>query len=265
MTATTSQPLIITKDLLRKWHACSDGYAWFARRFPGGATYVEVQRALRADGRCADAQWLAANVSARLFRHPQFASEWAEDLALATSELIEQTDPAAIVQSSSASCAQIGSSGYRAQIGSSGNYAQIGSSGYRAQIGSIGYYAQIGSSGNDARIASSGNDAQIGSSGNYARIASSGNDARIGSSGDYARIGSSGNDARINAEGSGSVVVCAGYRAVARAGSNGAIALTWLDGIRHRIAVGYVGEGLKADTWYGLDETGQFVEVEVPE
>ena len=247
MTATTSQPLIITKDLLRKWHACSDGYAWFARRFPGGATYVEVQRALRADGRCADAQWLAANVSARLFRHPQFASEWAEDLALATSELIEQTDPAAIVQSSSASC------------------AQIGSSGYRAQIGSIGYYAQIGSSGNDARIASSGNDAQIGSSGNYARIASIGDYAQIGSSGDYARIGSSGNDARINAEGSGSVVVCAGYRAVARAGSNGAIALTWLDGIRHRIAVGYVGEGLKADTWYGLDETGQFVEVEVPE
>ena len=222
-------PLIITKDLLRKWRACSDGYAWFARRFPGGATYVEVQRALRADGRCADAQWLAENVSARLFRHPQFASEWAEDLALATSELIEQTDPAAIVQSSSAPCAQIGSSGYRAQIGSSGNCAQIGSSG------------------------------------NYARIASSGNDAQIGSSGDYARIGSSGNDARINAEGSGSVVVCAGYRAVARAGSNGAIALTWLDGIRHRIAVGYVGEGLKADTWYGLDETGQFVEVEVPE
>ena len=218
MTATTSQPLIITKDLLRKWRACSDGYAWFARRFPGGANYVEVQRALRADVRCADAQWLAENVSARLFRHPQFASEWAEDL-----------DPAAIVQSSSDPCAQIGSSGYRARIASSGDYAQIGSSG------------------------------------NYARIASSGNDARIGSSGDYARIGSSGNDVRINAEGSRSVVVCAGYRAVARAGSNGAIALTWLDGIRHRIAVGYVGEGLKADTWYGLDETGQFVEVEVPE
>ena len=211
-------PLIITKDLLRKWRACSDGYAWFARRFPGGANYVEVQRALRADVRCADAQWLAENVSARLFRHPQFASEWAEDL-----------DPAAIVQSSSDPCAQIGSSGYRARIASSGDYAQIGSSG------------------------------------NYARIASSGNDARIGSSGDYARIGSSGNDVRINAEGSRSVVVCAGYRAVARAGSNGAIALTWLDGIRHRIAVGYVGEGLKADTWYGLDETGQFVEVEVPE
>ena len=229
-------PLIITKDLLRKWRACSDGYAWFARRFPGGANYVEVQRALRADVRCADAQWLAENVSARLFRHPQFASEWAEDL-----------DPAAIVQSSSDPCAQIGSSGYRARIASSGDYAQIGSSGNCAQIGSSGDYAQIGSSGN------------------YARIASSGNDARIGSSGDYARIGSSGNDVRINAEGSRSVVVCAGYRAVARAGSNGAIALTWLDGIRHRIAVGYVGEGLKADTWYGLDETGQFVEVEVPE
>ena len=43
---------------------------------------------------------------------------------------------------------------------------------------------------------------------------------------------------------------------------NGAIALAWWDGTRPRIAVGYVGEELKADTWYRLDDKGNFVEVE---
>ena len=57
--------------------------------------------------------------------------------------------------------------------------AQIGSSGYAAQIGSSGRYAQIGSSGYAAQIGSSGDDAQIGSSGRYAKIGSSGDDARI--------------------------------------------------------------------------------------
>mgnify|MGYP006909136984 CR=1 FL=1 len=56
----------------------------------------------------------------------------------------------------SGNSAQIGSSGYSAQIGSSGNYAQIGSSGDSAQIGSSGNYAQINSTGEDAVIMCAG-------------------------------------------------------------------------------------------------------------
>ena len=50
------------------------------------------------------------------------------------------------------------------------------------------------------------------------------------------------------------------YNSRAKAGPNGAIALAWHDGQRPRIAVGYVGETLKADTWYQLDGKGNFVE-----
>ena len=46
--------------------------------------------------------------------------------------------------------AQIGSSGYSAQIGSSGDYAQIGSSGYSAQINSEGKNAVIMCAGNNS-------------------------------------------------------------------------------------------------------------------
>ena len=49
------------------------------------------------------------------------------------------------------------------------------------------------------------------------------------------------------------------YSSRAKAGPNGAIALAWHDGTRPRIAVGYVGEGLEADTWYRLDDNGAFV------
>ncbi len=86
--------------------------------------------------------------------------------------------------------------------------------------------------------------------------------AQIGSSGYGAQIGSSGNDAQINAAGAGSVVVCAGYDAVVRAGETGAVAITWHDGTRPRISVGYVGENLKPDTWYRLDAAGAFTEAE---
>ena len=115
---------------------------------------------------------------------------------------------------SSGNSAQIGSSGYRAQIGSSGNSAQIGSSGYRAQIGSSGNSAQIGSSGNSAQIGSSGNSAQIGSSGDSAQIGSSGDSAQIGSSGDSAQIGSSGNSAQIGSSGNRAQIDISGANSI---------------------------------------------------
>ena len=118
---------------------------------------------------------------------------------------------------SSGNYAQIGSSGDSAQIGSSGYYAQIGSSGYSAQIGSSGYYAQIGSSGDSAQIGSSGNYAQIGSSGDSAKIGSSGDSAKIGSSGYYAKIGSSGDSAQIESSGEYSVICCSGAASIVKA------------------------------------------------
>jgi hypothetical protein len=125
----------------------------------------------------------------------------------------------------------------------------IGSSGYSARIGSSGYYAQIGSSGY------------------YAQIGSSGDSAQIGSSGYYAQIGSSGYSARINATGRNAAVACVGQDSRARAGEGGFIALAWHDeeADRPRITVGYVGETIKADTWYAVGSDGVLVEVEGPD
>ena len=173
--------------------------------------------------------------------------------------------------------AQIGSSGYSAQIGSSGDYAKIGSSGYSAQIGSSGDYAkigssgdyaQIGSSGDYAKIGSSGYSAQIGSSGDYAKIGSSGDYAQIGSSGDYAQIGSSGDSAQIKCTGDDSVVCCAGYNSCASAKKGCWITLSEWKYSKEKgrfvpvcVKTEYVdGEKIKEDTMYSLKD-GEFVEV----
>ena len=77
----------------------------------------------------------------------------------------------------------------------------------------------------------------------------SGNHSRLAASGNYSRLAASGDDS----------LVMGAYNSRAKAAQNGAIALAWHDGTRPRIAVGYVGEGLEADTWYRLDDNGAFV------
>ena len=60
-TATTNN-LQITKDRVKSWAACSDGYRWFLGKFPEGAEFVPVYRALIADKRGDDADWLVGKL-----------------------------------------------------------------------------------------------------------------------------------------------------------------------------------------------------------
>ncbi|EIN7932759.1 hypothetical protein LPE67_002518 [Salmonella enterica] len=237
----------ITKEQVKAWHACTDGFRWFLDKFPQGGSYADVHGALIADKRFDDARWLVDKMYRTHLDKPEFIQAETAATDKMVVELNSMEHPSDQVEGEN-------SSGYDAQIGSSGNYARIGSSGYNAQIGSSGDDARIGSSGYNARIGSSGYNAQIGSSGNYARIGSSGDDARIGSSGD---------DARITASGKGSVVACAGSIERIVLGEGGCASVPWHDGNRTRIAVAYVGEnGIEANTPYYVNDEGQFVKVE---
>ncbi|EFQ4690802.1 hypothetical protein H0B90_004104 [Salmonella enterica] len=224
----------ITKEQVKSWHACTDGFRWFLDKFPQGGAYADVHGALIADKRFDDARWLVD----KMYRTHLDKAEFIQAETAATDKMV-------------------------GELTSSGDDARIGSSGYNARIGSSGYNAQIGSSGDDARIGSSGDDAQIGSSGDDAQIGSSGYNAQIGSSGDDARIGSSGYNARITASGKNSVVACAGSIERIVLGENGCTSVPWHDGKRIRIAVAYVGEnGIEANTPYYVNDEGQFVKVE---
>ena len=106
--------------------------------------------------------------------------------------------------------------------------------------------------------AASGAYSQLAASGYDSRLAASGYGSRLAASGYGSQLAASGYGSRLAASGNDSLVMGA-YNSRAKAGPNGAIALAWHDGTRPRIAVGYVGEGLEADTWYRLDDNGAFV------
>ena len=86
----------------------------------------------------------------------------------------------------------------------------------------------------------------------YSQLAASGHSSQLAASGDYSKLAASGHS---------SVVIAASPNSSAKAGNNGVIALSWSDGTRPRITVGYIGEnGIKADTTYKLDNQGNLIE-----
>ena len=89
-----------------------------------------------------------------------------------------------------------------------------------------------------------------------------GDAAQLAASGDAAQLAASGYAAQLAASGEDALIL-GSYEATAKAGPGGCIALAWWDEKvkRPRVSVGYVGEGLKADTWYRVDERGEFEEV----
>ena len=153
----------------------------------------------------------------------------------------------------------------------SGSYSRLAASGDSSQLAASGSYSQLAASGGSSKLAASGSASQLAASGSYSQLAASGDssqlaasgsNSQIAASGDSSQLAASGNDSKLAASGYHSVAMAAGRRSLAKAGSFGAIALTWNDGERPRISVGYVGEGLKPDTWYELNSRGEFVEAE---
>ncbi|MDL4274389.1 hypothetical protein [Salmonella enterica] len=153
----------ITKEQVKAWHACTDGFRWFLDKFPQGGAYADVHGALIADKRFDDARWLVD----KMYRTHLDKAEFIQAETAATDkmigELTSMEHPSAQVEgeNSSGDYARIGSSGYNARIGSSGYNAQIGSSGYNARIGSSGDYARITASGKGSVVACAGSIERI--------------------------------------------------------------------------------------------------------
>jgi hypothetical protein len=220
----------ITKDLLKQWDACSDGYKWFLQKFPQGGDVHEVGSALREEKRYDDARWLTNNVFASFLKTPAEIAGYVDGDVARTIKDVEGSPNSA-----------------------SGNYSTAASSGESSTAASSGESSTAASSGNYSTAASSGYGSTAASSGNYSKAASSGYGSTAASSGNYSKA---------EATGEKTVAMVAGCNGKARAGDKGAFALAWIDGKQMRIAVGVVGEtDIKADTWYRVGDAGQLVEV----
>ena len=149
-------------------------------------------------------------------------------------------------------CSADAASGYGSQLATSGDGSRLAVSVDQSRLAASGCYSQLAASGYHSHLAASGY---------YSQLAASGYRSQLAASGYHSHLAASGDGSQLAASGDGSLVMGA-YNSSAKAGQNGAIALAWHDGERPRIAVGYVGEDLKADTWYRIDDKGNFVEVD---
>ena len=126
-------------------------------------------------------------------------------------------------------------SGYGSNLAASGNYSNLAASGYGSNLAASGYGSNLAASGDGSKLAASGYGSNLAASGYGSNLAASGKD---------------------------STIACAASDCRFKAAEGGAIAAAYHDGKRTRFAVAYVGEGIKADTWYRLSDAGEFVECE---
>jgi hypothetical protein len=111
--------------------------------------------------------------------------------------------------------------------------------------------------------AASGSSSQLAASGCGSKLAASGNSSKLAASGNSSQLAASGYGSQLAASGNSSVCMSAGLCATARAGDGGAIALTYHDGTRYRIAVAYVGEGgIEPHVDYRVTHSGSFIKAQ---
>jgi len=157
---------------------------------------------------------------------------------------------------------KLAASGNYSKLAASGNASKLAASGNASKLAASGNASQLAASGNASKLAASGNASKLAASGNASKLAASGDDSKLAASGNASKLAASGDDSKLAASGNASIASAAAYNCRAKAGSNGAISLAWYDGERPRISVAYIGEnGIKPDTWYELNRSGEFVEV----
>ena len=220
--------LAITKDRLKAWSACSDGYRWFLEHFPQGGQFAAVHAALNADKRYSDADWLLDRVFADLD----------------TGERVRQT-----VLTSGADAAAI------EKLAQAGGPDDAATTGYRANAATTGEGANAATTGYMANAATTGEGANAATTGYRANAATTGYRANAATTGYMANAATTGE---------GAVAAALGVGARGKASAGGAIVLAHRDDDGRLLGVfsSMVGQnGIKPDVWYELDASGRPVKV----
>ena len=163
----------------------------------------------------------------------------------------------------SGSGSKLAASGYGSKLAASGHYSNLAASGRYSNLAASGNGSKLAASGNGNKLAASGNGSSLAASGNGSSLAASGNGSSLAASGNGSSLAALGYGNNLAASGDNSIAVCVGTKGKVKGGLNCALALTrWVESEkRYRITTAYVGEdGIKADTWYSLNNDGKFIE-----
>ena len=148
-TTTATNPaanvLEITKDRVKAWSACSDGYRWFLNKFPEGGAFADVHKALIEDKRGSDADWLVGKAF----------DEFDTETRVKQIAVIAGADAKAIAERVAAG-AEAATTGEGANAATTGEGANAATTGYRANAATTGEGANAATTGEGSVAAALG-------------------------------------------------------------------------------------------------------------
>ena len=133
-----------------------------------------------------------------------------------------------------------------------------------AKISNTGNQSAATNTGNQSAATNTGDWSAATNTGYRSAATNTGNQSAATNTGNRSAATNTGNQSAAEVSGKQSIAVALGWQSKAKASINGAIVCVYRnhDGELIHIKASKVGENnIKADTWYTLDEIGEFVEV----
>ncbi|ECJ4380283.1 hypothetical protein DLB95_24480 [Salmonella enterica subsp. diarizonae] len=146
-----------------------------------------------------------------------------------------------------------------------GNRSAASNTGYRSAASNTGYRSAASNTGDCSAASNTGDCSAASNTGNRSAASNTGYRSAASNTGNRSAASNTGDCSAAEVSGSHSVAVAFGIESKARASESSAIVVCYRndEGELIHIRASKVGEnGIKPDTWYTLDEDGQFVEIE---
>ncbi|EDS3819402.1 hypothetical protein YQ91_001000 [Salmonella enterica subsp. enterica] len=155
--------------------------------------------------------------------------------------------------------------GNRSAATNTGDWSAATNTGNQSAATNTGYQSAATNTGNQSAATNTGNRSAATNTGDWSAATNTGYQSAATNTGYQSAATNTGNRSAAEVSGSQSVAASLGIEGKARASENGAIVLCYRDedGELIHIRSSKVGDnGIKPDTWYQLDEDGEFVECE---
>ncbi|ECD5296642.1 hypothetical protein E1581_17490 [Salmonella enterica subsp. enterica serovar Agona] len=154
--------------------------------------------------------------------------------------------------------------GYQSAATNTGNQSAATNTGDRSAATNTGDRSAATNTGYQSAATNTGDRSSATNTGNRSAATNTGYQSAATNTGNQSAATNTGYQSAAEVSGSQSVAASIGIEGKARASKNGAIVLCYRDedGVLIHIRASKVGEnGIMPDTWYQLDEDGEFVEV----
>jgi len=152
--------------------------------------------------------------------------------------------------------------GYHSAASNTGDYSAASNTGYYSAASNTGHYSAASNTGYRSAASNTGNYSAASNTGHYSAASNTGYRSAASNTGYYSAASNTGDRSAASVEGKHSVAMASGYKSRAKACEGSAIVLCYRDddfNLVH-IRAGIAGKDVQANTWYRLNEQGEFVE-----